>query len=67
MKNLKFKFVNGSWVNDDVDLIPTIKIIRTSKLNDYHTRKVVAFSIALCFLKWALMVSFGSVKVLDKK
>ena len=67
MKNVRFNFVNGSWVNDDVDLIPTIKV-RTGRKSD-EQRGVVATgtSIALCWLKWGLMMSFGSVKLIDKK
>jgi hypothetical protein len=61
MKNTRINFINGTWINEDLDLIPTIKVRRSSKLNEYHTRKVVAFSVAFCFLKWAVVVHSGKV------
>lgn len=61
MKNTKINFINGTWINEDLDLIPTIKIRRSSKFNEYNTRKVVAFSVAICFLKWAVVVHSGKV------
>lgn len=61
MKNTKINFINGSWINEDLDIIPTIKIRCSSKLNECHTRKVVAFSVAICFLKWAVVFHSGKV------
>lgn len=61
MKNTKINFINGTWINEDLDLIPTIKIRRSVKLNEYHTKKVTAFSVAICFLKWAVVVHSGKV------
>lgn len=57
---VKFKIINGQWTNDDIDLIPTIKL-RTSSKQFYETT-VKATSVALCWLKWGVMISFGSVK-----
>jgi len=65
MKNTRINFINGKWINEDLDLIPTIKIRRSSKLNESHTRKAVAFSVAICFLKWAVV--FHSGKVIEFK
>ena len=67
MKKLKINFINANWTNEDLDLIPTIKIRSSSKLNEYHTRKVTAFSIAFCFLKWAIVIHTGKVIELNKE
>jgi hypothetical protein len=56
---VKIKFITGSWVNDDIDLIPTIKLRTGSKM--YQKLKVTATSVALCWLKWGIMVSFGRI------
>lgn len=61
MKNTRINFINGKWINEDLDLIPTIKIRRSSKFNECNTRKVVAFSVAICFLKWAVVLHSGKV------
>lgn len=66
MKNTRINFINGKWINEDLDLIPTIKVRRSSKFNDYNTRKVVAFSVAICFLKWAVVFHNGKVIKLNK-
>jgi hypothetical protein len=60
---VKTKFINGSWTNDDIDLIPTIKLRAGSKtiVDDLNATKVAATSIALCWLKWGVMISFGKV------
>ena len=54
---IKLKLLNGSWTDDDVDLLPTIKLRASSKiyLNSLYMK---ATSIALCWLKWGIMVSF---------
>ncbi len=46
------KFINGKWTNDDVDLIPAIKLRHGSKVNNETNLKVTAISIAICWLKW---------------
>jgi hypothetical protein len=61
MKNTRINFINGTWMNEDLDLIPTIKIRRSSKVNESHTQKAVAFSVAICFLKWAVVLHNGKV------
>jgi len=38
------KFINGKWTNDDVDLIPTIKLRHGSKVNNETNLKVTAIS-----------------------
>lgn len=58
---IKLKIIKGSWINDDVDLIPTIKLRTGSKINHDNTLKVNATSIALCWLKYGIMISFGKV------
>ena len=58
---LKAKFIKGSWTNDDIDLLPTIKLRTGSKVNSDTQLKVTATSLALCWLRWGLMVSFGKV------
>jgi len=55
------KFINGKWTNDDVDLIPTIKLRHGSKVDNEKNLKVTATSIALCWLKWGVMLSLGKV------
>jgi hypothetical protein len=65
MKNTRINFINGTWMNEDLDLIPTIKIRRSYKFNECFTKKVVAFSVAICFLKWAVVVHSG--KVIESK
>jgi hypothetical protein len=59
---MKVKIINGSWINDDVDLLPTIKLRIGSKINTQTQMKVKAISIAICWLKWGVMISFGKVK-----
>ena len=58
---IKVKIVNGSWINDDIDLIPTIKLRTGCKINDEKQLSVKATSIALCWLKWGIMISFGYI------
>lgn len=55
------KFIRGKWIDDDVDLLPTIKLRRSSRYyaGQPSAIKVTATSIALCWLKWGIMVSFG--------
>jgi hypothetical protein len=61
---VKIKIINGSWTNDDVDLLPTIKLRTSSKLYDKPVNTMVtATSIAICWLKWGVMISFGKVKI----
>lgn len=60
---IKVKIVKGSWVNDDIDLIPTIKLRTGSKINEEKNLSVKVTSIALCWLKWGIMISFGYIKV----
>lgn len=55
---MKVKFIRGKWIDDDVDLLPTIKLRRSSGYY-FGKLKVKATSIALCWLKWGVMVSFG--------
>jgi len=63
--NFKIKFIKGSWVNDDVDLLPTIKLRTGSKANE--ELKVIATSIALCWLKWGIMFSVGKIETLKSE
>ena len=58
---MKVKFIKGDWTNDDVDLLPTIKLRIGSKVNIETKLKVKGVSIAICWLKWGIMVSFGRV------
>ena len=59
---MKVKFIKGNWINDDVDLLPTIKLRASSKMYYNSTNvKVKATSIAFCWLKWGIMVSFGRI------
>jgi hypothetical protein len=60
----KLKFIKGSWVNDDVDLIPTIKLRTGSRINQED--RVTATSLALCWLKWGVIVSFGRIVKLEQ-
>lgn len=55
---MKIKFIKGNWIDDDVDITPTIKLRVGSKINPDTQLKVTATSIALCWLKWGIMVSF---------
>lgn len=61
---IRVKFINGQWTNDDVDLIPTIKLRHGSKVHDARNLKVTATSIALCWLKYGIMLSFGKVDII---
>jgi hypothetical protein len=54
---VKLKFIKGSWINDNIDLIPTIKLRTVRWIN--QEPKVTSTSLALCWLKWGIMVSFG--------
>jgi len=56
------KFINGKWTNDDLDLIPAIKLRHGSKANNETNLKVTAISIAICWLKWGVMFSIGKVE-----
>ena len=58
---MKVKSIKGNWTNDDVDLLPTIKLRIGSKVNIETKLKVKGVSIAICWLKWGIMVSFGRV------
>ncbi len=60
----KLKFIKGSWLNDDIDLIPTIKLRTGSRIN--QELRVTATSVALCWLKWGIMVSFGRIFKLEQ-
>ena len=65
---MKVKFINGNWIDDDVDLLPTIKLRTSSKMYSYYSStnvKVKATSIALCWLKWGIMISFGKTFKLE--
>jgi hypothetical protein len=59
---INFRIVNGKWTNDDVDLLPTLKLRRGSKDNHGFHLSVSVTSIALCWLKWGIMMSFGRVR-----
>lgn len=63
--NIRFKFINGKWVNDDLELIPTIKLRIGSKANKEKTAKATATIICLCWLKWGLAIMLGKVKPLS--
>lgn len=59
---MKLTIVKGKWVDDDVDLTPTLKFRTGSKIFGQEQKiKVVATSIALCWLKWGIMISFGRI------
>ena len=51
MKNIKFKLhkIIGKWVNDDVDIIPSIKFRTGSKSNE--TTSVTTTMVCLAWLK----------------
>lgn len=55
---MQVKFIKGRWIDDDVDLLPTIKLRRSTRYH-FGTLKVKATSIAVCWLKWGVMISFG--------
>ena len=55
---MKVKFINGSWKNDDVDLLPTIKMRHSRKQAIEHSIEIRLTSIAFCWLKWGIMFSF---------
>lgn len=57
----RVKFITGSWTNDDVDLLPAIKLRTGTRKHSHHNVKVKATSLALCWLKWGIMVSYGKV------
>jgi hypothetical protein len=63
-KETKYKFritfVNSTWKDEDIDLIPTIKF-RTSDKNiniDSNLDVVKLKTIAFCFLKFAVCFHF---------
>jgi hypothetical protein len=62
---MKAKIINGSWINDDVDILPTIKLRISSESNTQL--KLTATSIAICWLKWGFMVSFCRIKDIAKE
>jgi hypothetical protein len=59
------KFITGSWENDDIDLLPTIKLRYGSKTDMEKLIEVRVTSIAICWLKWGLMFSFGRTYEFD--
>ena len=56
------KFINGKWTNNDLDLIPSIKLRQGSKVNNETKIKVIAISIAICWLKWGIIFSIGKIE-----
>lgn len=68
---IKLKIINGSWTDDDVDLLPTIKLRASRKIYLNSINKLLyikgtsnspslhTLNLALCWLKWGIMVSFG--------
>jgi len=56
------KFINGKWTNDDVDLIPAIKLRHGSKVNNETNLKVTAISIAMIYFIDGVMFSIGKVE-----
>jgi hypothetical protein len=59
---MKVRFINGSWINDDLDLIPTIKLRTSSRINPETQIKVIGTSLTLCWLKWGIMLFIGKTK-----
>ncbi len=61
MKNIKFKLhkIVGKWVNDDVDIIPSIKFRTGSKSNE--TTSVTTTMVCLAWLKWAIGISVSKI------
>ena len=61
MKNIKFKLhkIVGKWVNDDVDIIPSIKFRTGSKSNE--TTSVTTTMVCLTWLKWAIGISVSKI------
>ena len=59
---MKVRFINGAWINDDLDLIPTIKLRTSIRINQETQIKVKGTSIALCWLKWGIMLFIGKTK-----
>jgi hypothetical protein len=58
---MKVRFINGLWINDDLDLIPTIKLRTSSRINQETQIKVIGTSLTLCWLKWGIMVFQGKI------
>lgn len=58
---MKVNFIKGSWTNDDVDLLPTIKFRRSSRINQETQIKVIGTSLTLCWLKWGIMAFQGKI------
>lgn len=61
-RRIVFKLHTGSWKGDDVDITPTLKLCTDSKINESGTVKITLTYIALCWLKWALIVSVSTQK-----
>lgn len=62
---MKVKFINGNWENDDIDLLPAVKLRYGSKTDEEKQLEVRLISIAFCWLKWGVMFSFGRVYEFD--
>ena len=61
-KEIKFKLhkIVGKWVNDDVDITPSIKFRTGSKSNE--TTSVTTTMICLVWLKWGIGISVSKVE-----
>ncbi len=61
-KEIKFKLhkIVGKWVNDDVDITPSIKFRTGSKSNE--TTSVTTTMVCLVWLKWGIGISVSKVE-----
>jgi hypothetical protein len=59
-RKIKLKLHTGTWKGDDVDITPTFKLCTDSKMNESETVKITLTYLALCWLKWALIIQFST-------
>jgi len=64
-RKIKLKVHTGTWTNDDIDITPTLKMCTDSKMNDENTVKITLTYFAICWLKWAVIIQFSTLKRYD--
>jgi len=59
---LRFITINGSWINDDLDVMPNIKLRFGIKQNESH--EIKSLLIAFVWLKFGFGIAFSKIKEL---
>jgi hypothetical protein len=63
MEFKKIKYIKGSWVNDTVDVLPSIKVKYGKEIR--NNKEGTGLLIALCWLKWGIGFFFGKIENIE--